>query len=148
MGKSFHKSRRKEVKSLDGIEKQPTTEETNDENHLNVKRHDDTQQCRVLYDILDIFNSKTGLFESVKSDSLDEILTHPVIATFIWKKWQKTQWFYYFISMLFAFFLLSYSWIVYITFAKNDFNLSVTVEGKCGNCSHYGNDKLYNVSHR
>ena len=143
MGKSFHKSRSKEEKSIDGIEMQTNTEETNDENHSNENRHDDTQQCRVLYDILDIFNSKTGLFESVKSDSLDEILTHPVIATFIWKKWQKTQWFYYFISMLFAFFLLSYSWIVYITFAKNDFNLSVTVEGKCGNCSHYGNDKSY-----
>ena len=83
--------------------------------------HDDTKQCKVLYDIIDIFNSKGGV-----SDSLDEIILHPVIATFIWKKWQKTQYFYYFISFLFALFLFSYSYIIYITFGNNAQNVTET----------------------
>ena len=70
-----------------------------------------TIQCRVLFDILDVS-------ETLNMD-LRDVITHPVMALFIWSKWQKVKIFYYILSFCYFLFLISYTDLLYSMFGQN-----------------------------
>ena len=57
-------------------------------------------QCRFLYDCLDL------------EDKCEDLITHPVIATFIYCKWKKTRWFYFLHLFIYLLFIVVFSWLV------------------------------------
>ena len=65
-----------------------------------------TRQCRHLFEI----------FNKLKSGKIPEtefaVVTHPVIALFIWKKWRKAIWFFSLNAILYGIFLSNYTWLV------------------------------------
>ena len=65
------------------------------------------RQCCVIEEILDL----TSNFDSAR-----ELVKHPVIAAFIWAKWEKTKKYYYLHTLLYMAFLLFYSVMVYQLF--------------------------------
>ena len=75
-----------------------------------------TIQCRTLFDILDVS-------ESLKMD-IEDVITHPVMALFIWSKWQKVKKFYYFMAFCYFLFLVSFTDLLYSMFGQNFFDLS------------------------
>ena len=65
------------------------------------------RQCCVMEEILDM----TSNFDSAR-----ELVKHPVIAAFIWAKWEKSKKYYYLHALLYMAFLLFYSVMVYQLF--------------------------------
>ena len=61
------------------------------------------KQCQVLFDIFDV---------GVDSNTIEDIVKHPVITTMIMKKWQRTRKFYYLITLVYFLFLMSYSILI------------------------------------
>ena len=58
------------------------------------------RQCCVMEEILDL---------SSNFDSARELIKHPVIAAFIWAKWEKSKKYYYLHALIYMAFLLFYS---------------------------------------
>ena len=79
-------------------------------------------QCRVLFDILD-------LLDTLKLDC-EAIITHPVMALFIWSKWQKVKKYYYFQSLCYFMFLMSYTFLLYSMFGTNLLDENGTYKNK------------------
>ena len=65
------------------------------------------RQCCVMEEILDL---------SSNFDSARELIKHPVIAAFIWAKWEKSKKYYYLHALIYMAFLLFYSVMVYQLF--------------------------------
>ena len=69
-------------------------------------------QCHVFDHLLD--------FEGTR-----EIVMHPVVATFIWAKWEKTKYYYYFQALLYLIFLSCYSVLIYQLFGGGGHSISI-----------------------
>ena len=67
----------------------------------------ETEQCQVLFDILDV---------GVDANIIEDIVKHPVITTMILKKWEKAKWFYFLTTFIYFLFLASYSFLIYDLF--------------------------------
>ena len=91
------------------------------------------RQCCVIEEILDMTSNFDSAREVVKiflkskntenefshfffTSSPRELVKHPVIAAFIWAKWEKSKKYYYLHALLYMAFLLCYSVMVYQLF--------------------------------
>ena len=92
-----------------------------------------TKQCHHLFEI----------FNKSKSAKIPEkdfpILRHPVIALFIWKKWEKAIWFFLLNAVLYGIFLSNYTWMILFIFEHDTVNGNVEGNGYNGTCKsdHY-----------
>merc|ERR1719244_63618 len=71
-------------------------------------------QTTVINDLLDLRIKNLPNHEETFSD----LLTHPVISTFILAKWEKAKWYFYLESFLFILFLICYSAYISILFYR------------------------------
>ena len=87
------------------------------------------KQFRALYDIFDIFKNGTDYERD------HPLITHPVIALFIWKKWNSTRYPFYLAFAVYSVFLIFYSLMVVDVFghAMNDTNIRENESGKTSN---------------
>ena len=77
---------------------------------------DSPVQTNVVNDILKLrISHKTYYVEA-----FNQLITHPVIATFILSKWKKTRWYFYTTSTIFILFLLFYTIFIGILFTRPD----------------------------
>ena len=72
---------------------------------------DSPKQTMIVYDLLDFGVDKKSEHEEASMN----LITHPVIATFILSKWEKSKWYFYATSAIFIIFLLLYSiFVIYL----------------------------------
>ena len=84
-------------------------------------------QCRILYDCLDL------------EDKCEDLITHPVIATFIYCKWKKTRWFYFLHLFIYLLFIFVFSWLVIDMFGWYH------TEEECMKCSEWNGEKKIQI---
>ena len=93
------------------------------------------KQCQVLFDIFDV---------GVDSNTIEDIVKHPVITAMILKKWQRTRKFYYLTTLVYLLFLLSYSILIYDLFGPLHKNERSTSDRKAFYLNTTCPDKLAN----
>ena len=91
---------------------------------------DSPKQTMIVYDLLDFGVDKKSEHEEASMN----LITHPVIATFILSKWEKSKWYFYATSAIFIIFLLLYSiFVIYLFNRPEDFcNGMIEVTGNAG----------------
>ena len=72
------------------------------------------KQFRALYDIFDILKKRSHYEKEYP------LITHPVIALFIWKKWRKARYLFYVTFIAYLVFIGFYSWMVSVIFEKKN----------------------------
>ena len=92
------------------------------------------KQFRALYDIFDIFKNGNDYEKDYP------LITHPVIALFVWKKWNSTRYPFYLAFAVYSVFLIFYSLMVVDVFSitetqSNNTNITEIQSGKTSNIS-------------
>lgn len=88
-------------------------------------KNENPKQFRALFDIFDILKG------SHSNEKDYPIITHPVIALFIWKKWEKTCFQFYGTFLAYLIFIIFYSSMVFDNFGTEYVNATTTIT----NCS-------------
>ena len=94
------------------------------------------KQFRALYDIFDIFKNGNDYEKDYP------LITHPVIALFIWKKWNSTRYPFYLAFAVYSVFLIFYSLMVVGVFGHANTNIT---EIQSGNTSNISTSTIYQI---
>ena len=90
-----------------------------DLNFEGIFKEESPNQTRVVNDLLDLRAEHREHWES-----LTRLVRHPVIAAFVIEKWRHVRWYYYWSSVLFVLFLLSFSGFTYYLFVRPEVHCS------------------------
>ena len=85
------------------------------------------KQSTVVKDLLELQMVK----RNNSNKAIQSLLTHPLIATFIALKWEKTKWYFYTTSVIFIIFLALYSSIVTYFFNRPELYCRYTIQILC-----------------
>jgi len=79
-------------------------------------KHGSQRQMRAVRELLDL----RACAEGAQRDAYTRLISHPVIATFIHLKWNRTKLFFYINSLIFAIFLAIFSLYIFHLFSQPD----------------------------